>query len=87
MNLIELHDAVLEKIEINWEERTCQISIREQQFHRKIKVSSFSELVLPRQQPWGPSSSITSATQSKQKLEIEMQSGDVLTFCGEIQIA
>jgi hypothetical protein len=87
MKIDQLHDATLEKIEIDWPARTCQITVHAYKVRWLIHVNAFSSVVVPRSEPWGRSKSINTVVQSEDGLDIEMQSGDMLVFRGSIQIS
>jgi hypothetical protein len=82
----KLHDATLEKVEINWSAATATVSITmhwEEKFRSlEICARDYKQLNVPNAAPWGPSKSINKAEQNKldrdSELRIEMQSGDVI---------
>lgn len=77
---IDLHDATLLAVQVDWEDGTCTAEIRHGTAGSCVlRFSAVSHLTLPRKQGWGPSVSINSFSRASSGLyEIEMQSGDVI---------
>jgi hypothetical protein len=77
-----LHDATLECVTMNWEK--AEVGATVVLLGGVVATLTFYEVtaaVLPRELPWGPSTSINNAkTLPDGKYEIEMQSGDSLQF-------
>ncbi len=80
-----MHDWVLVDIVFKWEGGgSCSFILRDRDSNSKyIEARKVSELIIPRNEEWGPSSSINKLRGPDQdlkgrKLEIEMQSGDVI---------
>jgi hypothetical protein len=75
-----LHDASLESVNMNWQK--AEVSATVVLLGGVGAMLTFHEVtaaVLPRELPWGPSTSINEArTLPDGKYEIEMQSGDTL---------
>ncbi|WP_338846294.1 hypothetical protein V8J88_21360 [Massilia sp. W12] len=77
-----LHDAVLLKIEHDWQSRTCKLLFRGapaigQPFH--VEFHDVTGVELSALAPWGPSSSVLDvATGPGERVTITMQSGDIL---------
>lgn len=86
MEDIDLHDAVLENIIVNWEAQTVILRLGEFGTRKKIDITAhdFTNLSVPRDNPWGDSKSINNTTSPKLQengnylYTIEMQSGDVI---------
>ncbi len=83
-----LHDATLVSISVEWEEGKCTLDLRSWEGGIELKqlnAHGLRKLALTHQSPWGESSSINSVSLRRgedtdhSELEIEMQSGDVLT--------
>ncbi len=77
---LPLHDAVLAAAHISWEAARCDFRIYPvgEKAHSLV-FEGFTKLEFPRNEPWGPSSSINSATQPEAtEFVIELQSGDLL---------
>ena len=87
MGFDDLHDTTLKKVTVNWVAQTCLIDICAYKFHWQIWLGRFSNLSLPRLEPWGPSTCINKAIWKPDSLEIEMQSGDILIFGGKTEIS
>ena len=83
--LQNLHDSTLVKVEIIWAESLCRLHLiiwsESQSELVPILVESFGvhSVSVPRAEPWGPSSSVNSATYSAGVLNVEMQSGDLIS--------
>jgi hypothetical protein len=77
---LPVHDAVLAAIYISWEAGRCDLRIHPVGTTSHLLVfEGFTALEFPKQEPWGPSSSINAVREPKQgQFEIELQSGDVL---------
>lgn len=83
------HDAALKKIELIWESGDVGFHIRTGEQERpcmQIIAESVCRLECPRMMPWGLSESINeirgpllSSDGKAQRMEIEMQSGDVVS--------
>jgi hypothetical protein len=77
---VNLHDATLLAVRVNWAARTCIVEID----HWTLGIcvltfSAMSHLTLPRKQSWGSSVSINSFSMpSGGQYEMEMQSGDLI---------
>jgi hypothetical protein len=81
-----LHDAVLDRIVVDWEAGTATLSLdscEDQSRQFAIKAEGLRALLLPRREPWGQGG-VTSVNDMRQRptsdggthLDIEMQSGD-----------
>ena len=92
LNMIEdfdLHDATLVAVHMAWADGTCVMTVRHGQLSDcMLTFTGVLNLVLPHNQPWGPSQSINSISQRiKGHYEIEMQSGDVLMIeAGDVRL-
>lgn len=81
-----MHDWTLKGIELKWGEGIATLLLEAESGDKFIIARGFVELIVPQRQEWGPSSSVmgssgsTSCSDQQQRLEIEMQSGDVLTI-------
>ena len=83
----EFHDSILSKIELNWESGELSIKFGDELTgSRPIVVllgHNVSSFQYERKFPWGPSVSVNHVKAIEIdggiKLEIEMQSGDVIT--------
>lgn len=81
----ELHDAVLKEISYEWSTGRCEITLTlcsSPASSALIRIEGVLQLVVPREEPWGPSESVNRATLleevSPSTLEIQMQSGDTI---------
>lgn len=83
-----LHDATLVALQLDWTSGVVILSIRTATGDVRLVVASSVGVRCPRECPWGPSASIGSArvvAEAKggvMRLEIEMQSGDLLVVRG-----
>jgi hypothetical protein len=77
---LPLHDAILAAIHISWEADRCDLRVQPVGAPSHVLVfEGFTALEFPKQQPWGPSSSINAVREPQPGcFEIELQSGDVL---------
>ena len=77
---LPLHDALLSAIHISWEADRCDLKVHPVGATSHVLVfEGFTALDFPKQEPWGPSSSINVVREPQQGCyEIEMQSGDIL---------
>ncbi|NNL13891.1 MAG: hypothetical protein HKO82_09420 [Acidimicrobiia bacterium] len=83
----DLHDATLTSIEVDWVEKLATFTFRLAQDTVTVVVSSCSRLVLPRDEPWGSSSSVNGielveGADGPVRMSVEMQSGDLLVVEG-----
>jgi hypothetical protein len=77
-----LHDALLHSVTFDWAaaEVSMELALLGT-IHAVLAFHSITSIMLPRNQPWGPSSAINEAkTLPSGEYEIEMQSGDTLRF-------
>ena len=77
---LPLHDAVMAEAHISWEASRCDFRIYPvgEKAHSLV-FEGFTKLEFPKNEPWGPSNSINSATQPEAtEFVIELQSGDLL---------
>ena len=84
----DLHDATLTLIEVDWVEKLATLTFQRSKGAVIVAVLSCSRLILPRDEPWGPSSSVNlieveEGGRVPVRLSIEMQSGDVILIEGE----
>ena len=83
-----LHDAVLIGIDYDWERSEAQILVRAGgpgSRDARISLTGVRSIAIPRENPWGASSSINEATLEEGVLTLEMQSGDVIVVkAGEV---
>ena len=78
---LPLHDATLESVVMHWPSATCRIAVIPVGFvaEHEITFLDVTELGVPRQLPWGRSSSINRVQAPEPGcFDIEMQSGDVV---------
>jgi hypothetical protein len=77
-----LHDATLLSVALDWEKAEVQILVLLLGgIPATLRFHQVTAAVLPRDQPWGPSSSINETKElSAGKYLVEMQSGDALHF-------
>lgn len=79
------HDATLNRINVQWSERTCELTFAASSGSVSVFATGLRKLVLQNESPWGHSVSVNSARLLAQiegqpsKLEIEMQSGDIIS--------
>ena len=89
-SLPSLHDATLNDVVFEWSRGHVRLSVTiDVGVIGIIQAVDVTDLKCPRTQPWGPSSSINSATAKTvvdgKHLAIEMQSGDLIEIrCREI---
>ena len=73
-----LHDATLEGIEFDWDSGKVVISVKTHEGDATYNFQDVVSLEVPRRHPWGPSVSINEVTDTVERCEIEMQSGDTI---------
>jgi hypothetical protein len=87
--LPDLHDAVLERIELKWEEGLVTIDLtRVPGGIFTLTASGLRGFTMSRLQEWGPSVFVNQADAREDDehgivLEIEMQSGDTITVAAD----
>ena len=80
------HDAILKEMNIIWENGSALITFHLNEAYAKednlmvISIANIIDFHLPRLLPWGESIYVNevSYNESEKKIEIEMQSGDVI---------
>lgn len=86
---LDLHDATLSAVLFDWREGTLEIRVQADESPESLKVHRASDVrsvSCSRDLPWGLSDAINTVRltnlefDSRQRLEIEMQSGDLLIF-------
>lgn len=85
-----LHDATLIAVTTDWASGVTHVRVRlsdDAARGARIKITELVLLRCPREQPWGPSVSINevrllSLQDGRKRLEIEIQSGDVIEIEG-----
>jgi hypothetical protein len=81
---LDLHDATLETVTVDWRAGTVVFALLTAEEGRvELVVEEFSDLRVPRELDWGPSVSVLRAVVEGGTLIVEMQSGDVLVARGE----
>lgn len=75
-----LHDATLQSLGVDWPSGVAHLSLTLLGGERcTISCIDVTQVTVPRQAPWGPSTSVNSVVFSPTgSLAIEMQSGDTL---------
>jgi len=80
--LDKLHDAVLLKIEHDWQSRTCKLCFRGSPIIDEpfvLEFQSVGRVEFSSSFPWGPSDSVLEAvTRRRESVTITMQSGDTV---------
>lgn len=82
---VDMHDWTLIKIVYEWEHGGhCRIFFRDRSStDRSVEAHQVSTLSIPRKEEWGPSVSVNSVSYKRskdhQEMNIEMQSGDVIS--------
>ena len=84
---INLHDAILERIEVLWQHKLCRCFVRAHHEGTSrvfcLEFSKVADISIPHAEPWGPSSSILEHTEQAHDYAITMQSGDVIRIRAE----
>lgn len=79
-----MHDWSLLKLAVDWPAEQVQLDMRSPDGPRVLVARKLKSLVVPNENPWGPSISINGATgpalaeTGLNRLTIEMQSGDLI---------
>ena len=81
---IDLHDATLESIEVDWGRATVVVRLAALGGPIVLTATGLRSIVVPRYEPWGPSSSVNKAGTrthvGELTLELQMQSGDEIVI-------
>lgn len=88
--MLDYHDATLTLLAIDWKQATATIAFRlcaTPSRSVSIVVTELLELHVPHRLPWGPSVfvnrlAVMNPASDEVRLEIEMQSGDLLVVVG-----
>lgn len=92
MNKIEnlpLHDAILEKIIVNWSGREVTIILKafskagKNAIPHALKFGQVNDIQIPHKSPWGESKFINAVSVKNDICKIEMQSGDEIYISAE----
>jgi hypothetical protein len=81
-----MHDWILRTILCEWEERRVTLSVYTFQKDARLVAEQVADLKIPLRREWGPSVHINEvrgplpAEEGRQRLEIEMQTGDLITI-------
>ena len=81
-----MHDWILVKIEYDWKSRECELLLKDCNSDlQKVTAINVSQIHIPHLESWGPSNSINRVLGPNQNngaklVEIEMQSGDIITI-------
>jgi hypothetical protein len=76
---IDIHDAELKSVFIDWKNNKCEWSISGYGFKGKIIFEDVLDIQMPMVNPWGPSDWINGLEiLGKGNFEFQMQSGDVV---------
>ncbi len=88
MKRMPFHDWTLSSVAFDWTSGTVSLVLRFHDAEKIISADGTSELHIRQLKPWGPSVSINEATHhaddAQQRLDIEMQSGDVITIAAKM---
>lgn len=80
-----LHDWALEELSLDWKSGELILKVSGYERINRIMCQGLRHLDMPRENPWGPSVFINEcrgpmSVDGEAKLEIEMQSGDVIVI-------
>jgi hypothetical protein len=78
---LPLHDTILQTVAVHWPSATCRVLFEPVGVGQvqELAFAGVTELALPRQQPWGPSSLVNKVLEPEPGcFQLEMQSGDVI---------
>ena len=76
------HDSTLTALEVNWQEGVIMITLKLYNGVRHLYIDAVCSLQLSRNFEWGESYEVNSFLIKPNEVEIEMQSGDVITVGG-----
>jgi len=82
-----LHDAILNKITIDWNQGTCtlDLTLNHPTKTTPIVFKNITGVTIPHKASWGNSNYINEQYSSKNEFVIEMQSGDkIVIMAGEV---
>ena len=87
---INFHDATLTGISLDWPTKTVDLAVEiEERGTVHIKCRGFVRVIVPREEPWGPSVSINGISEPAKHeigiwaLRVEMQTGDMIEILAE----
>ena len=86
---LPLHDAVMSQVIVDWKAREVCIHVKPNQIvglvagDWVVKFSLFSQVNVPRMEPWGESLFVNTLKADGSRYEIEMQSGDTIVVLAE----
>jgi hypothetical protein len=81
---LPLHDAILQTVALNWEQKTCSFELLvfsdpgKSAAPHVLEFFGVTHLVLPHTDAWGPSSSVNACSHEAGTFKVEMQSGDTI---------
>ena len=78
---LALHNAILQTAAVHWPSATCRLLFEPVEVAQvqELAFAGVTELIVPRQQPRGPSSLVNTVLQPEPGcFQLEMQSGDVI---------
>ena len=79
---LPLHDAVLNRIELSWQEKLCRIHLAAfvepglSAVAHQLEFYGVTRFVLSHSESWGPSASILNGSEVDGVYQLQMQSGD-----------
>ncbi|WP_133817468.1 hypothetical protein [Tahibacter aquaticus] len=84
----DMHDWTLVSTSVDWALGVGRLDVRWDGFDYELRFSGLQRFTMPREFGWGPSVSINVVrgpedSLGKQRLQIEMQSGDVIEIIAE----
>ena len=85
-SLKDVHDATLDKLEVQWQEGLITISLILYQDSKRILIRNFNSLSASRNFEWGKSFQVNTLEISGDEVIIEMQSGDYVNVKGEVEM-
>jgi len=81
---LPLHDAILKSVTLLWEQQSCRLELLafaelgKPATPHQLQFTGVTRVVVPHAEPWGPSSSVNSCSESSGTYFISMQSGDTI---------
>ena len=84
---MDFHDAFLVRLRVEWNSGCVVLELETPSGRAELHLDGVRELVVPRRQPWGPSSYVNLVEFSPGAVVVEMQSGDRLEVdCAAVHV-
>jgi hypothetical protein len=78
--MFDLHDYIFEQMHYFHQSKKLIFTARSSEERITIEALSIRDLSLQITEPWGPSIHVNECDVNEQKVKVELQSGDILSF-------